>query len=68
MACLTLSASRMAMSTTTTQLTRTVRHEFCAPTHSEQNFERRIPSMNWVVVTGNDGVPHLRMHWTAIRS
>ncbi|MFY9741471.1 MAG: hypothetical protein WA252_03165 [Candidatus Sulfotelmatobacter sp.] len=62
MACITMLAPRMAMATT--QLTRETPRKVFVPIHFEQTRERTIPRMNWVVVTGSDGSPSLRMNWT----
>jgi hypothetical protein len=62
MACITMLASPMAMATT--QLNREPAREGFAPIHLEQNCERRIPRMNWVVVTDSGGGRRLRMNWT----
>ena len=63
MACITMLAPPMAMATT--QLLRETARQVFAPIHFEQNCERRIPRMNWVVVTDGGGSGRLSMNWTA---
>jgi len=58
---MTLLAPQVAMATT--QLARVIGYGVFAP--QEQNMERQPLRMNWVVVTGKDGRPSLRLRWVA---
>ncbi len=62
MACMTLLATPVAM--TTTQLAREITYRISVPWH-KQNTGRQPLRMNWVVVTGNNGNRVLRMQWSA---
>jgi hypothetical protein len=66
MACITMPAPPMAMATT--QLNRETARETLAPIHFERDCGRRIPLMNWVVVTDSKGSRRLSINWTADRS
>ena len=62
MSCVTLSAFDASMATT--QLTRAACYEVVWPLQQPQSAQQRHPSMNWVVVTDEDGKRHLHMQWT----
>jgi len=65
MACITLFAQPLAMATT--ELARSV-HYGHAPTGEWQPRVLRNPlRMNWVVATGSDGKPQLRIRWASDR-
>jgi hypothetical protein len=66
MTCMTAFAETIAMATT--QFTRritcsAIQYQDAASRCLESNDERK-PRLNWVVVTGNDGRPRLRMLWS----
>jgi hypothetical protein len=61
MACMTLFAPRVAM--TTTQLPRVIRYELSVPLQLEPKIEQQPLRMNWVVVTDKNGSRRLRMQW-----
>jgi hypothetical protein len=62
MACITLLAAQISMATT--QFARVIGCEISAP-WQKQHAARQPLRMNWVVVTGKDGRPSLRMRWVA---
>jgi hypothetical protein len=59
--CTTLMIHRVAMATT--QVARTTCHEFSWERQEEQTAEFRPVRMNWVVVTDENGLRHLRIRW-----
>jgi hypothetical protein len=63
MACITLFAPPLAMATT--QLARAVRYEAAPVWQLEAGLERTRLHMSWVVTTGSDGKPQLRIRWTS---
>lgn len=67
MACMTLLAPPMAV--TTTQLARAIHYEVAAPWQTESPTERfNALRMSWVVITDVDGKKRLHMHWSADES
>jgi hypothetical protein len=62
MACITLFAQPLAMATT--QLARVIRYEDVPTWQLENNAERNILRMSWVVVTDSNGNRKLQMQWT----
>jgi hypothetical protein len=61
MTCMTLFARPLAMATT--QLTRVIRYEDTSSWQVESKAKHKSLSMSWVVVTGENGKPQLRMRW-----
>ena len=64
MACITLLAPPMAM--TTTQLARAVRYENAAVWQFDGLLESKPLRLSWVVVTDADGNRRLQMHWASM--
>ena len=62
MACIALLAPPVAMATT--QLERVIRYDVSAPWQLKQNPRSKSLRRSWVVVTGKNGNPKLRMQWT----
>ena len=56
------------ISMATTQLTYAERNERVWPMYQLQHCQRRHPLMNWVVVTDNNGMRHLRLRWCLAQS
>jgi hypothetical protein len=63
MCCITLTALEATMATT--EATRDVNYEVRTPWLPQRSSGTRTPRMNWVVVTGENGVRQLRTNWNA---
>jgi hypothetical protein len=63
MACITLFATSATMATT--QFARVVCCESAALRQFEPRTDNQPLRMNWVVVTGQDGIKQLRMQWAS---
>ena len=61
MSCVTLTAFDASMATT--QLTCAARYKVVWPSQQSQSLQQRHPSLNWVVVTDENGTRRLRMQW-----